>query len=284
MQVVFGRATIPSARGDVFFDSHGNRLSLPLTQSSNIVRGANHGFILDIDERWQQERQQRELASNLFALGANVSGRLGVGWTSLFISQPNPCVFALPSAPLVVTMVATSQNHSLALAGGRVFVCGSFQNGLLGLGREPARTATRTASPAATATVTARETHGPPPSQVAGAGGADTDCCVRCFTPIPALLDVRVRHISCGPTHSLAIDDFGAHGGRAWTWGLGQYGALGHGAVQVEWTPRVVQPLEGTYTYPDHCLDLIPCTLSVAEVGAQNVCIHFSAFFVERLF
>ena len=51
------------------------------------------------------------------------------------------------------------------------------------------------------------------------------------------LAGVRVVGVATGCNHSIAL----AADGRVFTFGRGQYGALGHGDQQNEWTPRVVE-------------------------------------------
>lgn len=53
---------------------------------------------------------------------------------------------------------------------------------------------------------------------------------------IEALKSKRVRDIACGSSHSAAITS----NGELYTWGLGEYGRLGHGDVVTQLKPKLV--------------------------------------------
>lgn len=57
-------------------------------------------------------------------------------------------------------------------------------------------------------------------------------------TPIPA---VNIKEISCGHNHCVAIDDRY----RAFSWGFGGYGRLGHSETGNEHVPRLIKFLDG---------------------------------------
>lgn len=57
-------------------------------------------------------------------------------------------------------------------------------------------------------------------------------------TPIPA---VNVKEISCGNNHTVVIDDRY----RAFSWGFGGYGRLGHSETGNELVPRLIKFLDG---------------------------------------
>lgn len=54
--------------------------------------------------------------------------------------------------------------------------------------------------------------------------------------PLEAFRSKRVRDIACGSAHSAAITS----GGELYTWGLGQYGRLGHGDNVTQLKPKLV--------------------------------------------
>ena len=57
---------------------------------------------------------------------------------------------------------------------------------------------------------------------------------------IEVLKSKRVRDIACGSSHSAAITS----NGELYTWGLGDYGRLGHGDNTTQLKPKLVsQPL-----------------------------------------
>ncbi|RLU17868.1 hypothetical protein DMN91_010107 [Ooceraea biroi] len=58
---------------------------------------------------------------------------------------------------------------------------------------------------------------------------------------IEALKSKRIRDIACGSGHSAAI----ASNGELYTWGLGEYGRLGHGDTATQTRPKLVQTLVG---------------------------------------
>lgn len=53
---------------------------------------------------------------------------------------------------------------------------------------------------------------------------------------IEALKAKRVRDIACGSSHSAAITS----NGELYTWGLGEYGRLGHGDTTTQTRPKQV--------------------------------------------
>lgn len=58
---------------------------------------------------------------------------------------------------------------------------------------------------------------------------------------IETLRSKRVRDIACGSSHSAAITS----AGELYTWGLGEYGRLGHGDNFTQLKPKLVQALLG---------------------------------------
>ncbi|KAK2144244.1 hypothetical protein NP493_4277g00005 [Ridgeia piscesae] len=58
---------------------------------------------------------------------------------------------------------------------------------------------------------------------------------------IEALRSKRIRDIACGSSHSAAI----ASNGDLYTWGLGEYGRLGHGDNTTQLRPKQVKSLAG---------------------------------------
>ena len=64
-------------------------------------------------------------------------------------------------------------------------------------------------------------------------------CCFRnCDKPrlIEALKTRRIRDIACGSSHSAAVTS----SGELYTWGLGEYGRLGHGDNTTQLRPKQV--------------------------------------------
>lgn len=54
---------------------------------------------------------------------------------------------------------------------------------------------------------------------------------------IEALKTKRIRDIACGSSHSAAITS----SGELYTWGLGEYGRLGHGDNTTQLKPKMVK-------------------------------------------
>merc|ERR1719270_197031 len=55
-------------------------------------------------------------------------------------------------------------------------------------------------------------------------------------------LDVpKIVKISCGPQHTVVVDDTN----KAYSWGFGGYGRLGHSETGDELVPRLIQALAG---------------------------------------
>lgn len=62
--------------------------------------------------------------------------------------------------------------------------------------------------------------------------------CRNCDKPrlIEALKTKRIRDIACGSSHSAAITS----SGELYSWGLGEYGRLGHGDNTTQLRPKLV--------------------------------------------
>ncbi len=60
---------------------------------------------------------------------------------------------------------------------------------------------------------------------------------------VEALADVRIIGVSCGNNFTLAWDD----SGRAYSWGYGKHGVLGHGSESDVDTPKIIENLAGSY-------------------------------------
>ena len=58
---------------------------------------------------------------------------------------------------------------------------------------------------------------------------------------VDALRCKRLRDIACGSSHSAAITS----SGELYTWGLGEYGRLGHGDTNTQLRPKLVKDLLG---------------------------------------
>lgn len=62
---------------------------------------------------------------------------------------------------------------------------------------------------------------------------------------IEALRNKRIRDIACGSSHSAAISS----NGELYTWGLGEYGRLGHGDNMTQLKPKQVRKSSLRYLF-----------------------------------
>ncbi|RUS84732.1 hypothetical protein EGW08_007519 [Elysia chlorotica] len=63
----------------------------------------------------------------------------------------------------------------------------------------------------------------------------------RVICPHPLDMSLRIDRITCGKEHVLLLSHFGC----VYSFGLGSRGQLGHGDVEMERTPRLIEALEG---------------------------------------
>ncbi|XP_064481734.1 E3 ubiquitin-protein ligase HERC2-like isoform X2 [Ornithodoros turicata] len=81
---------------------------------------------------------------------------------------------------------------------------------------------------------------------------------------IEALKSKRIRDVSCGSSHSAAITS----SGELYTWGLGEYGRLGHGDNLTQLRPKQVMAVAGQRIIQVACGSRDAQTLALAEDGA----------------
>lgn len=81
---------------------------------------------------------------------------------------------------------------------------------------------------------------------------------------IEALKSKRIRDVSCGSSHSAAITS----SGELYTWGLGEYGRLGHGDNLTQLRPKQVMTLAGQRIVQVACGSRDAQTLALAEDGS----------------
>lgn len=83
----------------------------------------------------------------------------------------------------------------------------------------------------------------------------------------PRMIDVlrnkRIRDIACGSSHSAAITS----NGELYTWGLGEYGRLGHGDNVTVLKPRLIQALVGYRVVQVACGSRDAQTLALTDEG-----------------
>lgn len=80
---------------------------------------------------------------------------------------------------------------------------------------------------------------------------------------IEALKSKRIRDIACGSGHSAAISS----NGELYTWGLGEYGRLGHGDIANQLKPKLVDALVGQRVIQVACGSRDAQTMALTEDG-----------------
>uniref|UniRef100_H3B372 HECT-type E3 ubiquitin transferase n=1 Tax=Latimeria chalumnae TaxID=7897 RepID=H3B372_LATCH len=80
---------------------------------------------------------------------------------------------------------------------------------------------------------------------------------------IEALKTKRIRDIACGSSHSAAITS----SGELYTWGLGEYGRLGHGDNTTQLKPKLVKALLGHRVIQVACGSRDAQTLALTDEG-----------------
>ncbi|XP_075228227.1 E3 ubiquitin-protein ligase HERC2 isoform X3 [Lycorma delicatula] len=80
---------------------------------------------------------------------------------------------------------------------------------------------------------------------------------------IEALKSKRIREIACGSSHSAAITS----SGELYTWGLGEYGRLGHGDMLTQLKPKLVKALLGHHIIKVACGSRDAQTLALSNEG-----------------
>ena len=81
---------------------------------------------------------------------------------------------------------------------------------------------------------------------------------------IEALKSKRIRDIACGSGHSAAI----ASNGELYTWGLGEYGRLGHGDTTTQLKPKLIEALVGQRVIQVACGSRDAQTMALTEDGS----------------
>lgn len=81
---------------------------------------------------------------------------------------------------------------------------------------------------------------------------------------VEALRAKKIRDIACGSSHSAAISSQG----ELYTWGLGEYGRLGHGDNATQLKPKLVATLSGRRVIQVACGSRDAQTLALTEDGA----------------
>jgi len=170
-----------------------------------VAVGRQHGFMLTD-------------AGEVYACGNNACGQLGIGKQRSETSLP---VKVHDKDMGTVKSVRCGDEFSLFLTDdGKVFACGSPENGQLGKGSENKEIVGRKE-------VFHYEYH---PQEIELFVEKDDGEVVSHGQP-------NIVYIDCGPNHCCAIDDQQ----RMFTWGFGGYGRLGHNSTATELRPRLMK-------------------------------------------
>ncbi|XP_026307639.1 E3 ubiquitin-protein ligase HERC2-like isoform X2 [Piliocolobus tephrosceles] len=84
---------------------------------------------------------------------------------------------------------------------------------------------------------------------------------------IEALKTKRIRDIACGSSHSAALTS----SGELYTWGLGEYGRLGHGDNTTQLKPKMVKVLLGHRVIQVACGSKDAQTLALTDEGESGI-------------
>eukprot|EP00903_Cladosiphon_okamuranus_P005550 g5526.t1 len=174
----------------------------------------------------------------VYAWGHNRVAQLGIG-NHTTVPRNMEGAYFLPCPQLVeslvgmnIVKVVAGWGHSAALTvDGQLYVCGRNYQGQLGLG-----------SP-----------QGFPQNERGHPFQAH-------FCLVDRLQHLKIRQIACGGEHSVAV----AENGEVWSFGAGQKGQLGHGSINREDFPRLVQALKRTRREILHVACGNNCTLVLA--------------------
>jgi len=233
----------------------------------NIVgvnKGCSSPFCLVIDEEGQ-----------VWAWGRNENGQLGIGNTK---DKMVPTLVQEMTG-YNITEIATGKGHSLFLTScGKVFAAGDNEKGQCGQGKKSGNLETpkqisfdgevvSVAAGAEFSVILDKEgkvwTFGLPENGYLGHNDdgkfiarankvefrceyapkqvtmfVDKDSKTKEVTPLDT---PKIVKISCGPQHTVVVDD----NNKAYSWGFGGYGRLGHSETADELVPRQIQALNG---------------------------------------
>jgi len=160
----------------------------------------------------------------VFAAGSNENGQCGQGRKTGNLEVPKVVVYEGPS---IVSVAAGSEFSVLLDKEGKVWTFGHPENGTLGHNDDGKfmQKANK---------VEFRCEYSPKKLTV----WVEKDTKAKEVTPLPT---PKITKISCGPNHTVAIDE----NCKAYSWGFGGYGRLGHSETSDELVPRLIKYLDG---------------------------------------
>ncbi|KAJ8028688.1 E3 ubiquitin-protein ligase HERC2 [Holothuria leucospilota] len=217
----------------------------------------------------------REIQTKVFVWGLNDKDQLGGPKGSKI---KTPVLNSYLSTLRCVQVAGGSKSLFVVTADGKVYACGEGTNGRLGLGSSANVCVPRQLTSLSQVHVKKIAVHSggrhamalTSDGRVYAWGEGDDGKLghfsrMNCDKPrlVEALKTKRIRDIACGSSHSAAVTCTG----ELYTWGLGEYGRLGHGDNHTQLRPKQVKALVG------HHVKLIACgsrdaqTLALTEEG-----------------
>jgi len=161
----------------------------------------------------------------VFASGSNDNGQLGQGRKTGNQDEPKMVQHEIEAK---IVSIATGAEFSVLLdSKGKVWTFGHPENGTLGHNDDGKFMAKANK-------VEFRCEHSP--KQVMVWVEKDTKAKEVTHLPMP-----NIKKISCGPNHTVAVDE----NNKAFSWGFGGYGRLGHSETADELVPRLIKYLDG---------------------------------------
>ena len=199
------------------------------TEIKTAALGKSHTIFLQTD-------------GTLHALGTNKSGQCGWRQNVKQSATLKPCIFATKGTGadgIVFTKISCGEDFSLALDDqGNLYSTGSSEFGQLGNGEtgEYFVTANKLAFTNSYGWQAQAIFHQTDPTDDSRNDQSKKTA------PIPH--KIRLQDIACGKHHSLALEAPSSNSApRAFSWGCGNYGCLGHGRQADEYFPRHVESL-----------------------------------------
>ncbi|XP_038055580.1 E3 ubiquitin-protein ligase HERC2-like [Patiria miniata] len=217
----------------------------------------------------------RDIQTKVFVWGLNDKDQLGGPKGSKI---KTPVLNEFLSNLKVVQVAGGSKSLFVVTAEGRVFACGEGTNGRLGLGSSANVSSPKQLMALQQYTVKKVAVHSGGRHAMAltmdgkvFSWGEGEDgklghfSRMNCDKPraIEALKTKRVRDIACGSSHSAAVTS----SGELFTWGLGEYGRLGHGDNTTQLRPKLVKALAGQRVMQVACGSRDAQTLALTDEG-----------------
>ncbi|XP_071496413.1 E3 ubiquitin-protein ligase HERC2-like [Diadema antillarum] len=217
----------------------------------------------------------REIQTKVYVWGLNDKDQLGGPRGSKI---KTPVLNEFLSGLKVVHCAGGSKSLFVVTAEGKVYACGEGTNGRLGLGSSQNVDTPRQITSLSQFVVKKVAVHSggrhamalTTDGRVFSWGEGDDGKLghvsrMNCDKPrlVEALKSKRIRDIACGSSHSAAV----TLSGELYTWGLGEYGRLGHGDSTTQLKPKLVKALVGTRVIQVACGSRDAQTLTLTEDG-----------------